>query len=110
MKNMRICIMDGKEYEYCPSCHKYDNLPRWMMSFCSDNCHDIFAVFCEYRQNKISKADAAEKLKVLVSDASALSANFKKTYDEIMTEDKPPVEAAPKKRSKVKKKPDSELN
>ena len=105
MKYERICIMDGTHYEYCPNCNKYNHLPRWMMSFCSDKCHDAFTVFCSYKRGNVTKADARKILEGLnLSNAELLREDFKKIYEEIMNDNQP------KKRYKRKKKPDSELN
>ena len=104
MKYERICIMDKQHYEYCPSCNKYSHLPRWMMSFCSDNCHDIFGVFCSYSRGEITKAEAKARLESLDTSRNELfREDFKKQYDEIMVDD------APKKRCRKRKKPDSEV-
>ena len=40
----RICTICGKQYEYCPTCSKYDHLPRWMDAYCSENCKDLYNI------------------------------------------------------------------
>lgn len=39
----------GKTYLFCSGCDDYKKLPRWMESFCSDNCRKIFNAIMEFR-------------------------------------------------------------
>ena len=43
------CILDHTKYLYCSGCSDYAKYPRWMESFCSDNCRQIFNTVMEYR-------------------------------------------------------------
>lgn len=39
----RKCCVCGKEYEaYCPSCRESVNQPAYLVSFCSENCSQVY--------------------------------------------------------------------
>lgn len=59
----RECVICKTHYSYCPNCHHYDNLPRWMFLFCSQNCHDIYQELADYGNGEktLSKTRAALK-------------------------------------------------
>jgi len=57
------CIVCGAKYEYCGSCDRFKNMPRWMESFHDNNCHTIFNTVMEYRTGIKTPAQCAEILK-----------------------------------------------
>jgi len=62
-KNNKTCIICGKSYSYCPSCHRDANKPSWSILFDSENCKNIYKICTEYRDGEIDKAIAYEKIK-----------------------------------------------
>lgn len=50
----RICIICQKQYKYC-RCAEYDNLPNFMDSFCSENCHDLYNITAGYINGWLDK-------------------------------------------------------
>lgn len=61
----KVCTLCGNEYEFCSHCSRFDNLPRFMSSFCSSNCNDLFNLCCDFEQGVINKEEAKEKLEKL---------------------------------------------
>lgn len=57
------CIICGKMYSYCPSCHHDKNKPSWYAIFDGDNCYEIYNICTAYRDEKIDKKNAFEKIK-----------------------------------------------
>ena len=87
MENNRICIICGKKYSYCPHCGKYDNVPRWMMSFHDENCMKIYSITWAYKNGKMSKDNAKEELaKINVFNGDGLRDGIKSLVDEILQE------------------------
>lgn len=62
LKNNKVCCVDGTVYTYCPSCGADRNKPAWMMSFCCENCRDVYKAVAAYGASKITKDEAKEKL------------------------------------------------
>ena len=62
MSNLRACICCHKEYEYCPNCGKYQNLPSWMAIFHDANCRLIFRTATDYEAHNITDDQAREIL------------------------------------------------
>ena len=62
-QNNRKCIICGKSYSYCPQCGRDAGKPTWYFIFDGQNCHDIYEVCTQYRDNEIN----AEKAYELVS-------------------------------------------
>lgn len=56
------CIVCGKKYFYCRSCEPYDKLPNYRRIFHDENCHDIFELACDFRDEKLTCKEAYEKL------------------------------------------------
>ena len=50
---MRTCVVCGKQYEYCNKCRKYENLPLWMFTFCSERCKSIYNITSNYEDKRI---------------------------------------------------------
>lgn len=62
MAKIRTCMVDGKQYTYCPHCGKDNPNETWRFLYCSDGCKDIDYVLSDYRTKKINIASAYEKL------------------------------------------------
>ena len=57
-QNNRTCIICGKQYHYCPTCGEDSSKPTWYLIFDSQNCHDIYDVCTQYRDEKITAKKA----------------------------------------------------
>lgn len=55
MAVLRKCICCGKEYEYCPNCGK-NSKPAWMVTFCGEDCKELFNIVSAYNMKLINKA------------------------------------------------------
>lgn len=60
VKNNKTCILCGKKYTYCGNCAEFENLPHWMICYCSKNCKDIFDILSAYNMKQITKEEAKE--------------------------------------------------
>lgn len=101
MSNKRNCVICGAEYEYCPSCKKYNYLPRWMFLFDNQNCKDIYEVINQYDAKVIDKAEAKEKLAELdTSKKDSFAETFRKVVNEILADEN---QAKGAKHNKTKK-------
>lgn len=56
------CLVCKTTYEFCQFCSRFDHLPRFMTTFCSQNCKDVFDTACAYEQGKMSQGEAKENL------------------------------------------------
>lgn len=61
-KFAKRCILCQHDYQYCGSCSKYANYPRWMESFDNDNCHTIFNLIMDYRTGTKTPAECKEAM------------------------------------------------
>lgn len=61
-KNNKVCVLCHRPYRYCPSCMEFKTLPKWMILFDKDNCHEIFNIVAGYNQKTTSLEDARERL------------------------------------------------
>ena len=44
----RVCTICGKEYEYCPTCSKFNHMERWHDAYCSFTCKELYNVCAGY--------------------------------------------------------------
>lgn len=58
----RICYLCGNSYHYCPNCDKDKEKPKWLFTFCSDNCHSIFETLTHQTVGHLSNDEAKETL------------------------------------------------
>lgn len=58
----RTCCVDGVKYSYCPNCTKDNDKPVWMLTFCSENCKNIYEVCAGYFAKMINIEDAKKML------------------------------------------------
>lgn len=59
------CKVCGTEYSYCPHCPADKDKPKWMSTFCEENCKEIFDTLVSHTVHKISDVEARDKLKRL---------------------------------------------
>lgn len=72
-ENNKSCLVCKKKYTYCSSCEEYAHLPRWMTSFCGENCHEVFDIISLYEDKHISLEETKKKLDAC--DLSVIRAN-----------------------------------
>lgn len=84
MADNRTCIVDLKEYKYCPHCGGYDSNETWRFIYCSENCRRIDNVLQRYASGKISELEAQDEFEKLdMSNANNFHKVTKKTLDKI---------------------------
>lgn len=77
-RKTRICALCKTQYQFCPQCSREDaKKPTWYFTFCSENCHDIYAITSGFEDGRIDGVDAKAKLQKL--DLSKLE-NFGQSY------------------------------
>jgi hypothetical protein len=95
-KKARICALCGTQYEFCPQCNPKDaEKPTWYFTFCSENCHDIYAVASGFEDGRIKDFNAKTQLEKL--DLSKLN-NFGESYKTSIAKIKAISVAQPKKK------------
>jgi len=62
MRGDRKCILDSKQYNYCPHCNHDNPNETWRYLFCSENCREIYKILEDWTGKKISSDDAKQKL------------------------------------------------
>lgn len=110
MRGDRKCIVDAKNYNYCPHCKDNPN-ETWRFLFCSENCRDIYHTLEDWVAKKITSDVAREQLNnytlpPLESMKTALRMNIQQIYKESENKQiEKPVEQKPaqKKRGRRKK-------
>lgn len=60
--NMRVCVLDKKQYKYCSSCRDDVHKPTWHKLYCSENCKNIFTALNNFNFGLITKEEAKEAL------------------------------------------------
>lgn len=81
-KNNTKCVVCGKQYYYCNTCKSQD--PSWMISFCCDNCRQIYNTVAKYGIGKLTQEQANKKLKELdLSKENSFTDTTKKLISEI---------------------------
>ena len=64
----RTCVICGQNYSYCPTCGADAGKPTWYFIFDSENCHDIYEVCTQYRDNVIDAETANDLISKLNLD------------------------------------------
>lgn len=112
MAKNRKCLLCGTEYSYCPTCPSDKHLPRFMTTFDSENCKDIFHTLVSNTIGDISDAEAKKILSEL--DLSRKESYAKETQDQIdnllKVENKAPVSDDDKKVGSVESAKDHKRN
>ena len=80
---LRKCVCCGKEYDYCPGCHKKDQ-PGWMVTFCSESCKDLFNIVSAYNVKRIDKAAVRKYVVGHNMDTSKYLEPIQKVLNEVM--------------------------
>ena len=84
-KNNKTCLICGKQYTYCNTCGEYRHLPIFMVTFCGQNCLDIYNILSGYEGGEIDKNTAKNELESLdTSRHMYYSGSFKKSFNKIM--------------------------
>ena len=98
MAHERNCTVCGKEYRYCPRCKEFDNMEKWHVEYCSEQCRNTFSIINKYAFKHIDKAEAKKLLEENGIKRTSTLLPTKWIYvDEILA-------APPKKRGGRKKK------
>lgn len=80
----RICKACGNEYQYCPTCAKYANLPKWMWKCDTDECNDIFDSISGYKMGTKNIDEVISVIKKYnIKDYSKFTDSIQKTLNEI---------------------------
>ena len=84
MSKIKICVVCGKEYEYCGHCDKNAQENNWKKKYCSKDCSDVFDIVSKYAYKHISIEDAKNELIGKTINTKAGS-NIAKFCEEIMS-------------------------
>lgn len=118
MAHERSCTVCGKQYKYCPKCSQYDNMEKWHIEYCSEQCKNTYSTINKYAFKHINKEEAKMLLEGNnINVKSDLLPKWKEIVEEILKTDKKikiekeenkvdakPVVKTPAKRSTRKKK------
>lgn len=103
-KDNRICVICGKSYSYCPSCHQDKNKPTWYAIFDGENCKGIYDVCTEYRDGNIDKKTAYERItKLDITDIEDFAESTKNQIKDILAYKRDVIKADATKVDNVKK-------
>ena len=97
-KVKRECLLCKTQYKYCNTCRDSRNDPAFMMTFCSENCKDIFKSLCDFSANIISAKECYELLeKCDLSKKENYGETTLRTLGKVYAENKPDpvIEEAP---------------
>jgi hypothetical protein len=85
----RICKVDGTVYDYCPNCDKYQNEPKWKVSFCCENCRSVFNTLVDNSVGKLTKKQTRNALSKLdLSKMETFTPAIQRQINSIMTKPK----------------------
>lgn len=84
-KTNKVCVVDKKAYYYCASgCNGSIGKEPWMMSFCCENCKDIFSAVISFKNGKRTAQEARSILdKCDLSNKDNFAESIKKIIDDI---------------------------
>ena len=82
---IRKCVCCGKEYDYCPSCHKKDQ-PGWMTTFCSEPCKELFNIVAAYNVKRVDKSAVRRYVAEHKIDETKYLGAIKKVLEEVKEE------------------------
>ena len=77
----RKCICCGKEYEYCPNCHK-ELKPLWMASFDCETCKDLFNIVSAYNVGMVDKNKVKDFVRAKGLNTSGYSESIRKVLED----------------------------
>ena len=83
----KTCTVCQGSYKYCSGCSDYAHYPRWMESFCSDNCRKIFNIYMKNKAGLMNNAEAkAELLKCDLSNKDHFEEGLKAGIEAILSD------------------------
>lgn len=83
-KNYRHCCVCGKAYKYCNSCRGFNPLETWRITFCSENCKEIYNALSAYSDKRMIAQEAFDKLgKLDLSKRDNFGESYKKVIADI---------------------------
>lgn len=83
----KTCVLDFQKYSFCSGCSDYAHYPRWMESFCSDNCRKIFNIYMKNKAGLMNAAEAkAELLKCDLSNKDHFEEGLKVGIEAILSD------------------------
>ena len=83
----KTCTVCQGSYKYCSGCSDYAHYPRWMESFCSDNCRKIFNIYMKNKAGLMNAAEAkAELLKCDLSNKDHFEEGLKAGIEAILSD------------------------
>lgn len=91
MSVLRKCVCCGKEYEFCPNCGKKSQ-PLWMVSFCSNDCKELFNLISAYNIGRVGKV----AVQTFVTEHNITGTDYSEPIRKVLTQIEV-KEAAPKK-------------
>lgn len=62
MAHERICVVCGKQYQYCKRCKQFEHLPTWMFAYCSEPCKETYMTLNKFDFGHISAKEAMDEL------------------------------------------------
>lgn len=88
-RDLRTCAVCYSSYKFCPRCSEDANKEPWHFTFCSSNCKNIYDVTSSFEDGRISKDEAASKLKDLdLSKREYFGKSYKDTISKILKTEK----------------------
>lgn len=85
MAKNRKCLLCGTAYSYCPTCPADRNLPKYMVSFDTENCKSVFNTLVSNTVGDLSDSEAKKALSGLdLSRKGSYAKDTQKQIDRIM--------------------------
>lgn len=85
MAKNRKCLLCGTAYSYCPTCPADRNLPKYMVSFDTENCKSVFNTLVSNTVGDLSDSEAKKALSKLdLSRKESYAKDTQKQIDRIM--------------------------
>lgn len=80
----KTCAVCGKTYTYCSGCGFQE--PSYRRSVCSESCRDIYRTLSALNMNKITKEEAASKIRACdLTDLEHFKPNIKKEVQALLS-------------------------
>lgn len=90
MRIERKCLVCGKEYEFCRDSNPDE--PAWKNLFCCDNCHDIYNILSNEKDDMTAKIKLG---RLDLSNVENFNDDAKKRIKDIMNTGKKDFNKAP---------------
>lgn len=86
MSNL-TCLVDKKDYRYCPNCENDKYKPSWYSLFCCENCKNIFTILRDHSLGEITDEIAKEELQKLdLSEKDTFDKDIQTHIDKLLIE------------------------